>query len=313
MKETNFISAVIYVSHGAAKAPEFIAEIDAVLSAGFRDYEIICINDDADTEIIKALHNIRLAYNCGNFVIINMGGYCGLERSMVAGVDFAIGDYVFEFDSVDRDYPLDIIMTVYTTIFKGYDVVAAQKDSKSVALLSRFFYYLFNKNSEFEEKLRSESFCIKSRRAINQAGDYGNIILYRKAADSASGLKRGYVSYEAIKPICREAADWDRVETAADAIILFTNMAFKLSLTFSALMAMIMLGFGIYVIVIYFSSYKQVEGWAPIMGVLCLGFFGVFVLMTNLLKHVEMVLELQFRKKPYMISSIEKVEERQDA
>lgn len=311
-KETNFISSIIYLSKNSCNAAQFIIDLDDVLAKIFNNYEIICVNDGANDELIMAIENIKLSCNCGNFTVVNMGGYHGTEKSMVAGTDLSIGDYVFEFDSVDRDYPLEIIYEMYQKLFQGFDIVSAQALERPIRLTSRFFYYMFNNSSEFDEQLRSESFCIKTRKAINIAEEYGQIIPYRKAVDAACHLKRGCIFYTPIKHKKNVMRDATRLETGIDAIILFTNIAFKISLFFSISMSMVMLGFGIYVIAIYFGSYRQVEGWAPIMGVICLGFLGVFILLTNLFKHIELLLRLQFKKKLYTITSLKKIEGRKN-
>ena len=50
---------------------------------------------------------------------------------------------------------------------------------------------------------------------------------------------------------------------ALDSLILFTDIASKISLALSSLMAIFMLGTGLYTVIVYFSTHKPVEGWAP--------------------------------------------------
>jgi dolichol-phosphate mannosyltransferase len=50
-----------------------------------------------------------------------------------------------------------------------------------------------------------------------------------------------------------------------------------------------------------------VEGWISTMGFLALGFFGVFALLTIILKYLSVVLNLIFKQQRYLIADIEKV------
>ena len=44
---------------------------------------------------------------------------------MNAGVDLAIGDFVFEFDTVCMDYKTELLMQVYRRSLEGFDIVSA--------------------------------------------------------------------------------------------------------------------------------------------------------------------------------------------
>lgn len=50
-----------------------------------------------------------------------------------------------------------------------------------------------------------------------------------------------------------------------------------------------------------------VEGWISTMSFMALGFFGVFALLTIILKYLSVMLNLIFKKQRYLIMDIEKV------
>lgn len=58
---------------------------------------------------------------------------------MNAGRDMAIGDFVYEFDDINPDYPPELIRDVYDRMLSGYDIVAASCKGK-IKLTSRLFY-----------------------------------------------------------------------------------------------------------------------------------------------------------------------------
>ena len=65
-----------------------------------------------------------------------------------------------------------------------------------------------------------------------------------------------------------------------------------------------------YLVLNIFNSTKPVEGWLSTMGFLALGFFGVFALLTIILKYLSVLLNLIFRHQRYLVSDIEKVVKR---
>ena len=98
-KEKNFISAVVYVHNNEDEIEYFLKSINEKLASNFEKYEIICVNDYSTDDTVKIINNISKEFQNTTVNIINMSYKQGLEKSMLAGVDFAIGDFVFEFDS----------------------------------------------------------------------------------------------------------------------------------------------------------------------------------------------------------------------
>ncbi len=310
-KEMNFVSAVIYAGSQTEGMGEFLKSIHTVLSSHFQQYEIICVNDCADGLVLQEIKRIKQEKNMEAFTVVNMaqgrGTFGqGLEKSMVAGRDMAIGDYVFEFDSAVMDYEEHMIMDAYYMTAQGYDIVSVSAEDRSSRLGSRIFYKLYNHYSNTPYKIGSESLRVLSRRAINRVETYGKTMPYRKAVYAFSGLELANLKYRP-KTNRRKADDIARWDTASDAIILFTNLAYKLSLFFSAIMAVLMFSFGIYVIWAYLGVNKPIEGWAPLMGMMCLGFLAIFILLTVVFKYLDVLMRLEFEKKQYIISSVEKL------
>jgi dolichol-phosphate mannosyltransferase len=64
---------------------------------------------------------------------------------------------------------------------------------------------------------------------------------------------------------------------------------------------------GVFIAKDFFSGASVVEGWMSTMAFLTIGFFGVFALLTIILKYLSVILNLIFRQQRYLISDIEKV------
>ena len=115
---------------------------------------------------------------------------------MNAGLDLAIGDFVFEFDTVFVDYTPEDIMAVYDQALEGFDMVSASPDCK-MRRTSRMFYQILDRFSDTPYSMTSERFRILSRRVINRVMSMNNDIPYRKAVYSHCGLKTKNIVYTA--------------------------------------------------------------------------------------------------------------------
>lgn len=308
-KEKKFISLVIYLHNAEKEVIPFFQKVIPEIEQNFEQYEVICVEDgctDGTVEVLKEyLEENRPAVMVN---IVHMSFYHGLEMAMNAGRDLAIGDFVYEFDTLYLDYPLDSIMQVYEKLLEGNDIVAAGLQ-EAAPLSSRMFYAVFNRTSRGKSKIGPETFRIVSRRAINRVKAIGQHIPYRKAVYFNCGLKTAMVRYMPAKKNRenKRGKGKERFSLALDSFIYFTNALESASAVICAAFLCISVSMGVYIIKDYMGGSTIVEGWMSTMGFLSLGFFGVFALLTIILKYLSVILNLIFRQQRYLISDIEKV------
>lgn len=307
-KEKNFVSAVVYVHNNEKEIAEFLEKINGELNKNFEKYEIICVNDSSTDKSVEEIRKVADSISGTIVSIINMSYYQGIELSMNAGVDLAIGDFVYEFDNINIDYDLDVIMKVYQESLKGFDIVSA-KANKKERLTSRLFYKVYNKNSNSMYQIHTETFRILSRRAINRVKAMNKTIPYRKAVYANCGLKLSIVKYDVVKDIntkiAKETSDI-RKGLAMDSIILFTDVSYKFAIIMSMLMMLAAICTGIYTLVVFFCG-RPIAGWTTTMLLLSFAFFGIFAILTIMIKYLSIVIDLIFKKQKYLIESIEKI------
>lgn len=307
-KEENFISAVIRLPYRLSNTREFLTAVNGVLSENFKKYELICVNDAVDEEVVRQVKAFGKEHPDVTVSLVNMGHRQGLEASMNAGIDLSIGDFVFEFDTCYMDYDTELIMEVYRKSQEGFDIVTAVPPTGRSRITSRLFYGVFNRFSMSANRLQSERFRIISRRAINRISAYSRTIPYRKAVYASVGLSMAAVRYE---PEAEESGalpeEEDRGRTAVDALVIFTDVAYKISVAFTLLMALMMIIAGLYTVIVYVGHNKPVEGWAPIMGLMSLGFFAVFAILSVVIKYADIILRLVFIRQKYLVASIDKL------
>ena len=305
IKQKNFVSAVVYIRNNAGTIDSFLIMLHSILSGNFEKFEIICVNDastDDSKEIVKNL--AQSTSNC-MLSIVNMSYYQGVESAMRAGVDLAIGDFAFEFDEAVLDFEPELIMRVYNRLLQGFDIVSCGRGNLRAS--SKLFYSIYNRHSGTQYALKSETFRIVSRRAINRVYSMSTNMPYRKAMYSNCGLKLDYISY---KPTIDDAKYKqvlkDPHDTALTSLILFTNIAYKVSLFFTFAMMTAAIASVAYVVMVYLTG-NPVEGYTTMMILISGAFFALFAILAVVIKYLSVISGLVFHKQRYMIESIEKI------
>lgn len=312
-KEKKFISLVVYLHNVEDYMKYFLNAVIPVCEDNFQEFEIVCVDDgcsDGTLEVLKKYLEENQTKAMVN--VIHMSFFQGLESAMNAGRDIAIGDFVYEFDDVFVDYDPELLLKVYEKMLEGNDIVAARSKGE-MRFTSRIFYSLYNMTSRTKGKIGPETFRIVSRRAINRIKSMGQYIPYRKAVYMNCGLKTATIAYESRDKKARvvnQTVTSERTGLALDSFIYFTNALERLSAIICGIFLVLSVGMGIYIITDFFNANKPVEGWLSTMGFLALGFFGVFALLTIILKYLSVLLNLIFRQQRYLISDIEKVVKR---
>lgn len=315
MREKNFVSAVVYIHNDASNIKDFATYIIDTLEANFDCCEVIFIDDasiDSSIEILKeTVRNHKNAYDSGcTITLLSMQDFCGREKAISSGDDLAIGDFILEFDSVELDFVAENIMQVYNKCLEGFDIVQAIPRHKS-RFTSKIFYAAIHKFSTNHTQLETLRFRILSRRALNRVRSISITVPYRSLLYATSGLSYTSVFFEAktpiIKAISKEESRYRR-HLALDTLVLFTTLGYKISLTMALLMMFIALFTTIYSIAIYLSKHP-VAGWTTTMLFLSVSFFGVFAILSIVIKYLSLIADLVFRTQRVPYKNIEKLQE----
>lgn len=306
-KEKIFVSAVVYVRNDERRVGGFLETLAKVLEDHFEHAEIICVNDYSTDGSLGAIKEFCKAGSPVSISVVNMSYFHGLELSMNAGVDLSIGDFVYEFDSTVMDYEPSDIVALFEKTQEGYDIVSLAPD-KGSGLFSGIFYKLFNRFSHYPQKISTESVRILSRRTINRVSSTSKTVPYRKALYASSGLCSARLFYkkQADSKKCGREERRYRRELAINSLILFTDVGYSFSIYMAVLMmciAVFMLG---YSVVVYLTQ-TPVEGWTTTILFLSFAFFGLFGVLTVIIKYLQIIVDLVFRRKTYNFESINKL------
>lgn len=307
-KEKNFVSAVVYVHNAEQRIENFLKDLINVMETNFEHSEIICVNDCSEDDSIGKIKNVSSIATTTSVSVINMSYFHGLELAMNAGADMSIGDFVFEFDNTVMDYDIDMIMKVYNRSLEGYDIVSASSN-KSQKMSSAIFYKVFDMFTDLSYKMRTESFRILSRRVINRISSMNKTIPYRKAIYANCGLKTDNLVYDLIENVRNKEDKREkkyRTRLATDSLILFTEVGYKFAKVMTGLMMLMSLFMIAYSLVVYLTAHP-VEGWTTTIMFLSVAFFGIFGILTVIIKYLQILVDLVFKRKQYSFESIEKI------
>ena len=309
-KEKNFISAVVYVRNAQERVEEFLKKIITVLEKNFEHTEIICVNDYSDDLSAARIKNAAQIAQGTSISILNMSYFHGKEVAMNAGLNMAIGDFVYEFDTTAMDYDAETeIMRVYKKSLEGYDAVGAVPQ-KRTKLSSRIFYRVFDAFSRLSYKMETESFRVLSRRMINRMSSMNASVPYRKAVYANCGLKTTNITYQITNHTQTEKSDRKervyRRRLAMDSLLLFTDIGYRISFIMTVFMMLISIFMVGYSLVVYWLS-NPIEGWTTTILFLSVAFCGLFGILTVIIKYLQILVDLVFRRKRFSFESIEKL------
>ncbi len=307
-KEKNFASAIIYVHNAENRIEEFLGTIIDTMESNFEHSEIICVNDCSDDRTVDKIKACSDKATTTSVSVINMSYFHGLELAMDAGMDLSIGDFVFEFDNTTLDFDPEVIMNVYRHSLEGFDIVSASPDKKP-RLSSQLFYKVFDRFTDISYEMTTESFRVLSRRVINRISSMNKTIPYRKAVYANSGLKTDNIKYA---PKTGVVDSTDKKESkyrsglAVDTLILFTEMGYSFAKTMTILMMLMSVFMVVYAIVVFANS-QPVAGWTTTILFFAVAFFGLFGILTVIIKYLQLIVNLVFKRKHYNFESIEKL------
>lgn len=176
-------------------------------------------------------------------------------------------------------------------------------------LTSKVFYLLFDRFTNLSYQIHTESFRILSRRVINRISSMNKSVPYRKAIYASQGLKTDTITYHAKKIIqIKQDKQEEKYKfgLAIDSLILFTELGYRFSMAMAALMMFISAFMIIYSIVI-FSTAHPVAGWTTTILFLSVAFFGLFAVLTIVIKYLQLIVNLVFKRKQYSFEGIRKL------
>ena len=239
----------------------FLKMLVEILDKHFEHFEVICVDDYSTDNSVNEIKSAVKGKGSSSVVsIIQMSYYQGLEVAVNAGTDIAIGDFIFEFDIAESDFPPQKIMEAYQHALSGFDIVMVCPEN-NYSISSKVFYSIMKKHLPMKTPMRTERFRIVSRRALNRINMINTDIPYRKVIYNNCGLQTDEVIYTSERKIKSARSFKEKVSLAVNSLMLYTDYFSKIAILLAILMGIAAIGIGVYAIVVYLGNSKPIEGW----------------------------------------------------
>ncbi len=289
-KESVFISAVFYLSDFANDAEKFTRNLLDSLKTYFEHYEVIIV-DDCSTKHERFLKEVLPSLADSTITVVHMSVKQGIEACLRAGLDVSIGDFVFEFDTLEMVFEKSLLWDVYQEALKGNDVVSVEPKQNNIS--RGLFYKLFNKYSNADYDINASAFRLVSRRAINRVLELNMSSAFRQAVYASCGLQNSRIEYKgSASP--RKARG---LSLAIDSFLLYTEFSKQVC----AISLIILFVFAVAGITGLATGLSWMFGASMLAGV-----FLILVDVVFLLYYARLILKEKETK--YLINNIEKIQ-----
>ena len=268
------------------------------------DYELIFVNDgsvDKSEEIIREFakkdDRVKALLFSRNF---------GHEAAMIAGIDYACGDYIVCMDA-DLQHPPSILKDIIFKFNEGYDIINMIRTSNTDAgliknITSSIFYSGINLLSKNKlEKNASDFFAISKKVANVLRRDYREKVRFLRGYVQNIGFKKTSLPYVAQKRVAGHSkySLHKLLKFSMDTILCFSDMPLKLGLyagTFSIFLGLLM---AIYTIVTW-ARVGTPNGYATIIVLLCFMFAMLFLIVGIIGQYIA-ILFTELKNRPIYI------------
>lgn len=298
MKRHEFVSVVMYFEKGANldRCVGLIRLMADFLREGFSVAEIVAV-DDTGRGLDEAIDFDALACPIR---VVELAHHHGPEAGMVAGLERAVGDWVFEIEGSTGGFTSVELWEMFDQALEGRDIVALVPTAPPRS--SRMFYWLVNRYSNLGRDLTSERVRLVSRRALNALMALGERVRHRKALYALTGLPFAAVSYKADVSLPKRRLNRENSGLAFDVLLATSNFGVKLAHFLSLSFLLFSAGAAIYALVINFIKKDVIEGWTTLMIVIAIGFAGLFLVLAVLGEYMARILAEVRRRSLYAVS-----------
>lgn len=230
-------------------------------------YEILVIDDgsqDKTSEVtvkLSADYPIRLLQLARNF---------GKESALTAGLDHARGDVVILMDA-DFQHPINILPVFFTYWQQGFDMVygirANRKDESAWKRRCSNYFYAFMAHGALPIEPNAGDFRLLDRKVVDVLRALPERSRFMKGLYSWVGFKTIGITYQVENRRTGKSGFnfWRLTELAITGITSFTNLPLRFCSGFGALVSMLSIVYGLYIVLKTLVFGIELPGWATLV------------------------------------------------
>lgn len=239
-------------------------------------YEVICIDDGSSDATFAALQHEREKDQ--RLKIVRMARNFGKEAALTAGLHLAHGRAAITMDS-DLQHPPEVIPNLIEKWREGFEMIFAIRNNRNTdgqlrQFFSRAFYAIFHKIADINMPDGAGDFCLLDRKVIDAVNSLPERNRFMKGLVSWVGFKRACVPFD-VEERHGGKSSWNffrLIRFAFDGLTGFSTLPLRIWTWSGAIVSIIAIGYGIFLVIDTIISGVDVPGYASMMvGILFLG------------------------------------------
>ena len=299
------ISIIVSVYNEEEVLFEFYRETIKVLLLIDNPYEIIFVNDGSTDGSRSTL--FKLSRDDENVKVIHFSRNFGHEAAMIAGIDYASGDYIVCMDS-DLQHPPTLLPEIIRKFDSGFDIInMVRTENKSAGILKNItsagFYKVINKVSDMKlVSNASDLFGISKRVDDILRNNYREKTRFLRGYVQNVGFNTTNIEYEARKRYAGESKYSIKklFRFSMNTIMTFSNLPLKLGMYAGGMAAFLAIIMMIYTVV-SFLRVGTPSGYATIICLICFMFSVLFFIVGIIGEYLGLILAEQKDRPLYIV------------
>lgn len=284
----------------------FYDETSSICNSMDIDYEIIFVNDGSKDNTINELKKLY-EQDPIHVKVIDFSRNFGKESGLLAGLEYAKGDYVTVMDA-DLQDPPSFIPKMIEIIENGEaDIVGTRRVSrdgepKIRSFFARQFYKLINKFSEVEIVDGARDFRMMTRQVIDSILNIKEYHRFSKGIFSWVGYKTIYLEYQNVERVAGETS-WSffgLFAYAIEGIVGFTIAPLRIATLLGILISALSFFMVLFVFIRTLIFKDPVAGW-PSMVIIIMFLGGIQLLALGIIGEYLSKVYMEVKKRPNYI------------
>ena len=274
------------------------------------DYEIIFVNDGSKDNTLEEC--VKLYKKHPDHVrVIDFSRNFGKEGGLLAGLEYAKGDYITVMDADLQDPPEYLPLMMESINNENYDIVGTRRVSRKGeppirSFFARQFYKLINKFTEVEIVDGARDYRLMTRQVVDSLLELKEYHRFSKGLFVWVGYKTKYLEYENVERVAGETSwnFWGLAKYAIEGIVAFTTAPLQIATIFGLLISFVAFIAMIFIIVRALIFGDPVAGW-PSMMTIMLFLGGIQLLAIGIIGEYLSKTYMEVKKRPnYIVKKI---------
>ena len=259
------------------------------------NFEFVFVDDGSSDSTLAKLEGLAEQDERVRFVSFSRN--FGKEGALLAGLEYAKGDYVATMD-VDLQDPPSLLPEMYATIQEGYDCVGTRRVNRDGeppirSFFARIFYKLINKMSKIEMVDGARDYRLMTRQMVDAIIAMREYNRYSKGLFSFVGFKTKWIEFRHVDRAAGEThwSFWKLFVYAIEGICAFSKVPLVIAAVLGLLFCFIAFVMIVVIIVKTLVFGDAASGWPSLICVvlmmgglqlLALGVIGQYLAKTYL-------------------------------